>query len=377
MNYIIEQINLLRKHRPYEIDLSNSNKYRVVANESDGSQTAYYFSSPIYNMKDKRLFDGKFTCKNGEYIHTGSNAEISIARNIVMKNYLGECKIPLEREVNKLSDMAIINGEIEIRPTVNGILLSFPLTHGNTKTLTLNVDCNIFNLRTNNKSFSVMVEKFRPLATVSCVGVLGNNNEIIAPLEITLASEKNKNYTLLFSHNCLAGKKALLEINMHDQKLFQDTTVESGHANENNAFGGTAFLGQTDTFGTQWLYSRPDFSVIPEIMSNRINSIYFHIPKLNRNEVPLIALSAVVRFCSFGSTWENKVPALEDLTNSVISEYYHTFDVTDFLRDEYSKHLKITAGMIIKPSTKDNSFSVISTADSSCIPQILEINYIP
>ena len=44
---------------------------------------------------------------------------------------------------------------------------------------------------------------------------------------------------------------------MYERKLFLDTTVESKNIDVNNAFGSIAFIGNTDIFGEQWLYSRP------------------------------------------------------------------------------------------------------------------------
>ena len=54
MNAILSQIAALRAGRPVTIDYKNTNRYRIVARENDGTKTAYYFSAPIYQKKADR-----------------------------------------------------------------------------------------------------------------------------------------------------------------------------------------------------------------------------------------------------------------------------------------------------------------------------------
>ena len=57
MNSILGEINILRKGAPLVIDHKNSNRYRLVAIEPNGTKTAYYFSSPIYNSRTRKSVD--------------------------------------------------------------------------------------------------------------------------------------------------------------------------------------------------------------------------------------------------------------------------------------------------------------------------------
>ena len=51
---ILNEINKLRKGKELIVDNKNSNRYRVVASESDQSKTAYYFTTPIYNSRTQK-----------------------------------------------------------------------------------------------------------------------------------------------------------------------------------------------------------------------------------------------------------------------------------------------------------------------------------
>ena len=86
MKSVLGEISKLRKGLPIVIDYNNSNRYRVVAKEDDGSKTAYYFSTPIYNYKSRGLIDGKFHSNGGAVYAVGSNASITVFKNIFMEN---------------------------------------------------------------------------------------------------------------------------------------------------------------------------------------------------------------------------------------------------------------------------------------------------
>ena len=78
---------------------------------------------------------------------------------------------------------------------------------------------------------------------------------------------------------CSDAECILFEINLYERKLFLDTTVESKNIGVNNAFGSIAFVGDTEQFGEQWLYSRPAFSLISELYEKSLNYAVLHIPK--------------------------------------------------------------------------------------------------
>ena len=77
MRSVLKEISRLRKGKPISVDRHNSNRYRVVVQEDDGSKTAYYFSTPIYNNKTRKMVDAKFKSSDGTIYATGSNANIT------------------------------------------------------------------------------------------------------------------------------------------------------------------------------------------------------------------------------------------------------------------------------------------------------------
>ena len=60
MYSVIREINKLREGRKLNIDYNNSNRYRVVAAEGNGTRTAYCFGVPVYNSDTKKLIDLRF-----------------------------------------------------------------------------------------------------------------------------------------------------------------------------------------------------------------------------------------------------------------------------------------------------------------------------
>ena len=74
MQSVLGEIFRLRKGSPVVIDYHNSNRYRVVVQENDGTRTAYYFSTPIYNRKTRKMIDVKFQSNGGAIFSIGSNA---------------------------------------------------------------------------------------------------------------------------------------------------------------------------------------------------------------------------------------------------------------------------------------------------------------
>ena len=61
-----------------------------------------------------------------------------------------------------------------------------------------------------------------------------------------------------------------------------------------------------------------------------------------------------------------------DVTNT---ELYHSVDITSLIVDPITKGPRYSDGFILKPETKKNEYSIISTGDSYHKPLILQINY--
>ena len=209
---------------------------------------------------------------------------------------------------------------------------------------------------------------------ISCIGTLDFSGNVIAPARIEYQKLTDKKYRLTFIPTSPLGHSILFEANLYENKLFQDTTVESKNTSVNNAFGGIGFLGATKDYGEQWLYTRPDVSKMPELNDKKILRAILHLPRLNSSDIQLNIAKASARFCSFGSTWENKIAESTSLPNPQIAGRYIDLDLTKLITDKYGR-LTVSDGLILKAQKKDFGFSVIATADNYLFPQIFEINY--
>lgn len=374
MKSVLDEISKLRKGRPIIIDYKNSNRYRVVVIEQDGSKTAYYFTAPIYNNRTRKAVDMKFYT-NGETIcSTGSNANITISNNIRMENAEGSCVVSLSGRARLISDYETICGNERIFPTTNGVTIRSISSDGKPYTFTIEISKPFLEVRANDKYFALMSEQFRPFVAVSCLGTADVNGNIISPARISYQKNSDRKYTISVIPCSASGKTVDLEINLYEPKLFQDTTVESKNPKANNAFGSVGFIGTTTEFGEQWLYTRPDFSKMNELNDKKILRAILHLPKLNSSTVELTALKVSARFCSFGSTWDNKIAAASSLTDSQTTDHYIDLNMMPILADKHGRLIQ-GEGFILQAKRNDSGFSVITTGDNYLAPQILEIGY--
>ena len=373
MNSIINEILQIRQATPLLIDHQNTNRYRVVSNETDGSKTAYYFTSPIYNINTRKAVDLKFHSQNNIIFATGSNANITISSKIRMENSEGYALISLQNHINNFSENEIFCGNEYIYPTTNGIAIKSRCSTS-PSTFSFEVNKLFSDIRANDKSFALMSERFKPFAVISCIGCLDEQNNIVAPAKLSYKQIDNRKYEISIVPCSSHAEYILFEANLYEHKLFQDTTVESTNPKTNNAFGSIGFIGATEAFGEQWLYSRPDFSKMSEMNNQRINSALLYIPKNSTNNINLMATKTSTRFCSFGSTWDNKVTESSHISDLSVNDHYMCLDLTSLVVDRYGRLIK-GDGFILKPSKKDSGCTIISTGDSSLYPQIFVINY--
>ena len=374
MNSILGEISTLRKGSPLVIDYKNSNRYRLVAIEQNGTKTAYYFSSPIYNIRTRKAVDMKFHSKGGVAYTNGSNANITVGSSIRMENSEGSCVISLSEQISRISETEIMYTNKRLYPTVNGIALRSFCNDEIGCTFSVEISKPFLEVRANDKYFALMSERFRPFVSFSCIGTSDANGNIIAPAKISYQKITDRKYTISVIPCSSLGKSVLIEANLYEPKLFQDTTVESKYPKMNNAFGSVGFIGTTKEFGEQWLYSRPDISKMPELMGKKILRAVLHIPKFNKSDVELMASTVSSRFCSFGSNWNNKRSESISLPDPTINDNYIDVDLMPILTDR-SGWLIHNEGFILKSKKKNSGFSVIATGDNYLAPQILEINY--
>ena len=375
MRSVLKEISRLRKGKPISVDRHNSNRYRVVVQEDDGSKTAYYFSTPIYNNKTRKMVDAKFKSSDGTIYATGSNANITISGDILIENAEGSCTIGLSQKPTLRSPTEACCGSTVLIPTTNGVAMKYAIKGKESLGFELEVSRPYLKIRRTNKYFALMKERFRPFMVVSCIGSLDVTGNVIAPCKLEYQKLTDRKFRITVSATSPLAQHILLECNLYEKKLFQDTTVESMNPSSNNAFGSAAFIGNTSVYGEQWLYSKLDYSRMTEIMDKRIQKAILHMPKLNRSKVDISAFGVVARFCSFGSNWNNKIPGSAPVSDTSSNPGYQSIDVTSVLVDQRTKTIKKSNGLILKSKVKGSGFSAIATGDSYLAPQIMEINF--
>ena len=283
------------------------------------------------------------------------------------------CRLTMAGEYRITADR-VIYPNAEVFPTTNGVLVQANLMEGGYSKFLFETQRPCCQIRNNNKYVAFMKEDFVPMVTISAIGSLDSNGELCSPSELSFRKLNDCCYEIAFISARLKAKKVMFEINMQDAKMFQDTTVESKHPDENNVFGGTAYIGQSPEYGIQWLYARPDYGVLNDLFRKRIKHAILHIPILNNSQARVSAVALERRFCSFGSSWRNKKAETTLARHSDVISQYHRIDITDFIVKD-QKLLTQSEGWIIKNAAVKQEVSVIPTGDSFFAPQIMEISF--
>ena len=291
-----------------------------------------------------------------------------------MENNEGCCLFSRSARAIKSSEHELLVGHERILPTTNGIAMEYTFQDSRAYVFSMEINKPFLEVQANDKCFALMSDTFRPFVTISCIGTLDQNKNIISPAKLSYQKITDRKYTITITPCSPLGKGLLIEANLYEPKLLQDTTVESKNPYSNNAFGSVGFLGTSQEFGEQWLYTRPDFSVLSDLNDKKIIRAQLHLPKLNYAEVNLVASEVASRFCSFGSTWNNKIAATPLKIQSQHTPHYVNLDITPIISNNFHRLLR-GEGFILKPQNKNSGFSVIATGDSYLFPQILEIHY--
>ncbi len=364
----LKEICDLRTRAP-RIDTNNSNRYCVLSDEGR-TMTAYCFSIPVYNDATKRLVRREFI-EDGDLIRFfGSNANGFVHHgNLIMTNCHGGICISLPSENVSLRNGIVCSGDWEISPSFNGVFVycDSPIAKMN-----LSIDRKFLKIRHCSKSFGIMQEEFFPFFTATPLFSVNENKEYF-PATVEYKKRNDRNYEIII--RAMQENSVSFELSLYEPKLFQDTTVESRHPKENNAYGGISFLGKTEWMGEQWLYSRLDLTKIPELYSAAVQKVLLHLPRWNNADGEIEVSAPTTRFCSFGSNWENKIGQTAVTVSAIPKGNYLTVDITKLVTDTSEKCLIPTEGLILKPRAKDGSFVTVSTGDNYTLPQILEVQY--
>ncbi len=369
---VLKEIEKIRRRDSEPVPDEPANRYMLLYRNRDRTKTAYCFSVPIRNQKTNGIVDLCFRHRPQGSMFTGSGATVTVGESVILSDPYGGCCIRLPGKLYRKTGNAVFFDcfSAELRPTLNGVLL---LADGGGEArkmeFTLNAEPRFTSVRANGKYFSVMREKFIPHVTVSCIGVWNREEKVTAPCELHHRKIGDAEYAMTVTASGQKGRIAV-EINLQEPKLFQDTTVESRHPSLNNAFGGISFLGESGSFGEQWLYSRLESTGIPQLQGREILRSVLHIPQAGCSQHPLTVHRIAARFCSFGSDWGNRIAVSDPIAESTASDGYYHFDLTRGLHNLERR----SENFVIRAKTPDRP-AVIPTGDSFFMPQILEVTY--
>ena len=355
------------------IDRSNTNRYCVAVKNNDTIES-YYFSTPIYRLTDGALVTRRFRQVGDKYMCEGSSAYITVDRNgIVMSDRHIQIKVSFEQANDYVFEEGALRSPYHtIEPTFNGLAFRMRCNKNEKKKIFMSTSSPAFKVRENNVSLSLMREEFTPYATVSSIYSLSQNGACY-PMNVRHERTDDNCHTLELCSTMNADCDMLFELNLYESKLFHDTPVESLRRDENYAYVSSAFIGKSETFGEQWLYSRPDFSRIPEINERDIRSATWYLPLYKKSGPKLNAHRMEERFCSFGSTWANKTTPGDRVIPVDNATNYLSVDATKLVHEQ--KTTFSSQGFAIIPVEKESGFTVFATGDNSFTPQILRIIY--
>ena len=375
---IFDEILKIRGEKSTDLKHLDGNRYCMVIDENNGSHTAYCCSVPVRNKKTLKFIDLHFGKLETSYCLYGTHSKITIENDIILENEYGACTISLPDILEQKGEISCKGRDFEVFPTLNGLAFKVSNMCDIAKTIKLSLTSvyRPFEVFSNKRCFSLKMNDGTPFLTLSCIGSLDEDNSVIGACEVMYKAVDNNQYVVTILPKNKEAKYTFYEINFHEFKLFQDTTVDSFLPDANNAFGGTAFIGNSETYGEQWLYSKPDFSLVPELLLHKINRAILHIPKLNNKSIGICVFPLQKRFCSVGTTWNNKIAYISEKEKlSSNKNEYLDIDITEFVVNKNNDYLIRTDGFVIKSCIDNNDYIVISTGDSYYAPQILELNY--
>lgn len=370
MNEIAHEIlSKLHGERVIEANEDTANRHRLFIKEN-GGVSAYHFSVPIRKEADGNGF-GEFYDADGSHIMNGTNCRVIIKDTITMVS--GDTKICID--VPHMHEWCrvgkdIICGNVKITPTLNGICMHCRVGLGETFAVSIATENTYEEHQYNSKYFAFMKQKFVPSFTVSPIGVKGD--ESFGALLLTAYKEKEAGrYHLTFTSPDTSGEM-FVEFNMYEPKLIQDTTVESAHPDENNAYGVAAFVGHSDIFGAQQLYMKFNYPMLGDLGKERISNIKLYLPILGGDMPPLEALHMDNRFCSFGSVWNKRIKPSDQYLPVKYHNGFCCIDLSEAMIDRTGR-LKFSNGFHLRADRDSVGYCSLATGDSHLFPSVLEV----
>ena len=374
----IDMISKIRSSTSLDIMPDSKNRHCILIHEKD-TTAAYFSSAPIYNA-----FTGKYTvpkfekCSDDLYSIEGTNCSVYIrGDSILFKTISDTVRVKLSKSYNwHLCDGELIGECIKLSATTNGVAL-FKMYEKDENFEVHVIPANLgHEIRSNSKYFAIMKQKFTPSFSISSICVYDNERNPHALLMSEALDANADRYRLTFSSADIKSGEMLFEMNMYEPKLIQDTTVESKRPDENNAYGGSAFIGYSKDFGEQKLYLKFDYPRFGELNQKKLMSAKLWMPIIGAY-ANINAYAMENRFCSFGSTWNNRKQHSNFKLKTEVTSNFCWIDLSQIMIGKNEK-LIYTNGIILEASNNTTSTGdclVTATGDSYLFSPILEIKY--
>ena len=349
----------------------HSNRYFIQFTSKEGGETIC-FSTPIYQKDSMNFIVRKFTQDKGYYRFVGSNCEVRVTGTQILMFQRGKkISFHFPKEISwKIHKGFLVSQNYILIPTYNGVAIRGDLT-----LLRFDVTIDFFyqRLRKSKSCLCFMEDKYDPVFVVSGLYALDKQGNKV-PLRVRYVDDLNKSGFLSFESLIGFSSYGVFELDFYEPKLLQDTPVSSRYPDENNAFGAIAFVGDSEYYGSQWLYFRLDLSKIHEMKNANIEEIKLYVPSWNDADVSLRLYDLPSRFCSFGSSWNNKVEPKTMKKEITRQANFLCFDLTE----EYTRSGRLAqcAGtVLLSHSRNKQSPQILSTGDCYIMPPFLWIKF--
>ena len=370
---LIETIKQIRKEENPDVADNKTHRHCIDIREKD-AMVSYLFSIPVRQEEDGALIDSHWEKRGSVWEAKGAMLDtlIRVTKDrIILSRPRKSYTLALPyKQCWKEKDNELYSADMRIGLNPSGVSVACSIEDR----LVMRIETNdhIYGIKGNSRYFAFMSQRFKPSATLSALYFQGEDNTLY-PVKLSYDEVNANTYDIELDCPVKSHGTLLLEYNLYEDKLFQDTTVSQMLSQENNVFGSVAFLGSSDVFGEERLYIKPVFDMLNQYRFCDIQSIRLMIPKIAENCPEIKAYRMDDRFCSFGSTWNNKVPHSRYCIPVTQSISHIILDLTEYMVE--NGRLKFFYGILLKSVEKTMSYGVVATGDCSSFPIILEVKY--
>lgn len=371
---LIDRINLINKCKFSNVVGDKSNRHKIIVRDN-GYDSEYLFSAPVIEQDTGKIVSMRFEHSGDDSFKLkGTNCTIYIQPKGVLFDGNGQ-RVRVSWGKNHewvLENNVLISEDISLFATTNGVLVQQNIEENSSANIFITSSHYENTIRANSKYFALMKEKHVPSFIVSTICFKNKRSELFS--SVVKNQKENDRYKLSILGAPSMQGDVFYEINMYEHKLLQDTTVELIRPTENNAFGSVAFVGTSQSFGEQRLYMKFDYSMLGDINTKKLKSIRLFIPSMGDITKEIEVCEMNFRFCSFGSTWSNKIMHGSKIAKVSKLNTYYCIELTDQMIDS-NGNLKFSNGIMIRIPQQDNGYTIMFTGDSCVNSPIIEIEY--